>query len=109
MSKPELVLPPPAEVIAIFTRRTLTRTRAPIFSSFRRMLGSEIHAPAHAAHTTAAHPSHTAGAATLFGPLGHHRFRGDHQRRDGSRVLQRRTHDLGRIDDAGAYQILELS
>src|SRR6185312_16149675 len=61
---------------------------------------SEVHAAhaTHAAHTTAG----TAAVVVLFllGRFADHRFRGDHEAGDRCRVLQRRTRDLGRIEDA---------
>ena len=40
--------------------------------------------------------------------LGHHRLGGEQQARDRRGVLQRRAHDLGRVDDAGLQQVLVL-
>ena len=42
----------------------------------------------------------------LLGLLGDQGLGGQHQARDAGRVLQRRAHDLGRIDDAGLDQVL---
>ena len=44
----------------------------------------------------------------LLGNLGDERFGGEQERRDRRRVLQRRAHDLGRVDDAGLDQVLVL-
>src|SRR5258706_104368 len=49
--------------------------------------------------TTAAGAAHR--RRLLLRPLGDHRFGGDQQARDRGRILQRRPHDLGRVDDAG--------
>src|SRR5712671_1058618 len=57
--------------------------------------GSEIHAAHAAARRHAA-----AGAGVLLRQFGHHGFGGDQQSRNRGRVLDRRTHDLGRVDDA---------
>src|SRR5260370_191500 len=57
--------------------------------------GSEIHA----AHAAAAR-GHAAAGAALLGHFGDHGFGGDQQSRDRGRVLDRRTNDLGRVDDA---------
>src|SRR5450631_3410506 len=66
--------------------------------------GLEIHpAAAHAAHSAAA--GHTAALALLLRNLGDHRLGGDQQACDRSRALDRRTHDLGRVDDALADEI----
>src|SRR5271157_837333 len=60
------------------------------------------------------HPSHAAAAVRhcrfllLFRKLGYQGFGGQHQGRDGACVLQCRPRDLGRIDDAGLHQVLEL-
>src|SRR5450631_4852645 len=70
--------------------------------------GLEIHpAAAHAAHSTAA--GHTAALALLLRNLGDHRLGGDQQACDRSRALNRRTHDLGRVDDALADEIAVLA
>ena len=57
--------------------------------------GSEIHA-AHATHAAARRHRRL----VLLRGLGHHGFGGDHQARDGSRILQRGAGDLGRVQDA---------
>src|SRR5712671_4914676 len=41
----------------------------------------------------------------LLRTLGHHRLGGDEEPRDGCRILQRRAHDLGRVDDAGLQHV----
>src|SRR5260370_1865009 len=54
----------------------------------------------HSAH--AARSARTAGRSSLlvvFLQLGHQRFRGEHQARDGGGVLQRKASDRGRVDD----------
>src|SRR5437016_1266181 len=56
--------------------------------------GSEIHA-AHAAAR-----GHAAGRSVLLRQFGDHGFGGDQESRDRRRVLDRRTNDLGRVDDA---------
>src|SRR5207342_1168286 len=68
--------------------------------------GSEIHA-AHAAHAAAA----MAAAHRLFllRQLRHHRFGGDHEAGDGSRVLQRGAGDLGRVQDAHGNHVAVLA
>src|SRR3989449_3825421 len=59
----------------------------------------------HAAHATAAgHRGHL----LLLLLLRHHALGGEEQSRNGRGVLQRRAGDLGRVDDAGRDQILEL-
>src|SRR5665647_2538815 len=66
--------------------------------------GLEIHsAAAHAAHSAAAR--HAAAGTLLLRNFGDHRFRGDQQPGNRSRALDRRTHDLGRVDDALADEI----
>src|SRR4026209_2374902 len=52
--------------------------------------------------------SATAAGRLLLRPLGDQRLGRQHQRRDRSRVLKRRAHDLGRVDDAGLDQVLVL-
>src|SRR6185312_11672085 len=62
----------------------------------------------HAAHAAAR--GHTAaGACVLLRNFGHHRFGGDQQRRDRSRVLDRHTNHLGRVDDALGDQVAILA
>src|SRR6266436_736457 len=58
-------------------------------------------------HTThaAAPRRHAAAACVLLRHFGHHGFGGDQQRRDRGRVLDRHTHDLGRVDDALGDQV----
>src|SRR5467141_593114 len=62
--------------------------------------GSEIHA-AHAA--TRRHAATAAGV--LLRQFGHHGFGGDQQSRNRGCVLDRRPHDLGRVDDALGDQV----
>src|ERR1700680_960184 len=62
--------------------------------------GSEIHA----AHAAAAR-GHTAAAGVLLRQFGHHGFGGDQKRRNRRCVLDRRTNDLGRVDDALRDQV----
>src|SRR5438552_9630538 len=57
----------------------------------------EVHTT-HAAHAATAR-RHAAGCV-LLRHFGHHGFGGDQESRDGSCVLDRHTHDLGRVDDA---------
>src|SRR6266853_4633983 len=57
----------------------------------------KVHAAAHTAHATAGHPR---GPSFLLRPFGDHGFRGDQKPGDRRRILQRRPHNLGRIDDA---------
>src|SRR6185437_3239915 len=64
--------------------------------------GSEVHI-AHAAATW----GHR--RALLLWLLGHHRLGGHEQAGNRSSVLQRGADNLGRIDDAGGDQILELA
>src|SRR5450631_505490 len=63
-------------------------------------VGSEIHA----AHAAAAR-GHAAAAGVLLRQFGHHGFGGDQQSRDRSRVLDRYTNHLGRVDDALGDQV----
>src|ERR1700737_1640170 len=62
--------------------------------------GSEIHA----AHAAAA-LGHTAAAGVLLRQFGHHGLGGDQKRRNRRCVLDRRTNDLGRVDDALRDQV----
>src|SRR6266852_7273042 len=62
--------------------------------------GSEIHAAHAAARGHAA-----AAAGVLLRQFGHHGFGGDQQSRNRGCVLDRRTHDLGRVDDALRDQV----
>src|SRR3977135_2582474 len=62
--------------------------------------GSEIYA----AHAAAAR-RHAAAAGVLLRQFGHHGFGGYQQSRHGGRVLDRRTHDLGRADAALGDQV----
>src|SRR6266487_1703566 len=62
--------------------------------------GSEIHA----AHAAAAR-RHAGAAGVLLRQFGHHGFGGDQQSRNRGCVLDRRTHDLGRVDDALGDQV----
>src|SRR2546427_7187465 len=57
----------------------------------------------HAAHTTAARHRRF---LLVFRNIADERFGGEEQRRNGRRVLERRAHDLGRIDDARFHEIL---
>src|SRR5712664_859766 len=66
-------------------------------------LDLEIHTT-HAAHAAATR-RHAAAAGVLLRHFGHHGFGGDQQRRDRGRVLDRHTHDLGRVDDALGDQV----
>src|SRR5207244_2966422 len=59
----------------------------------------------HSAHAAAVAAGHRR-FLLLFRNLRHERFRREQERRDGRRVLERRTHDLGRVDDARLHQIL---
>src|SRR3954447_17929960 len=52
----------------------------------------------HAAHAAARGHS-AAGLSVLLRQLGHHGFGGDQESRNRSWVLDRRAHDVGRIDD----------
>src|SRR5512146_2534323 len=74
----------------------------------------------HATHSThASHSSHTRRHPAHFGAgrhrgrnclarrLGDRRFGGEHHRGRANRVLQRRAHDLGRIDHTGFDQVFE--
>src|SRR6266702_4187631 len=65
------------------------------------LLRSHVHPLLHAAHAVAA----GAGTFLLFHQLGHHRFGGEQQAGDGSRILQRRARDLGRVDYAHLDEI----
>src|SRR5712664_3289286 len=65
-------------------------------------LDLEVHTT-HAAHAAAA--CRHAAAGVLLRHFGHHGFGGDQQRRDRGRVLDRHTHDLGRVDDALGDQV----
>src|SRR6267154_2885974 len=58
-------------------------------------------------HTThaAAPRRHAAAACVLLRYFGNHGFGGDQQRRDRGRVLDRHTHDFGRVDDALGDQV----
>src|SRR3954462_13289721 len=58
----------------------------------------------HVAHAAAGAARH-ATLALLLRQLGHHGFGGDEEAGHGSRTLQRRMHDLGRIDDALLHQV----
>src|SRR6266851_1497695 len=62
--------------------------------------GSEIHA----AHAAAAR-GHTAAAGVLLRQFGHHGFGGDQKCGNRCCVLDRRTNDLGRVDDALRDQV----
>src|SRR5712671_8126947 len=57
----------------------------------------KVHAAAHTAHATA---RHTGGTTFLLRPFGDHGFRGDQKPGDRRCILQRRPHNLGRVDDA---------
>ena len=61
------------------------------------VFGCEQSLIVHAAHAATRHCRHP---SVLLRLLGHHGFRGDQQPGDRRGVLQSRTHDLGRIDDA---------
>ena len=50
----------------------------------------------------------TGRSRLLLRNLGDHRFGGQHQGRDGGRVLQRRAGHLGRVDDARLHQVFVL-
>src|SRR5262249_41397249 len=55
-------------------------------------------------HAAVARHSGSAGRLVLR-QLGHHRLGGDEQTGDRGRILQRRAHDLGRVDDAGLDEV----
>src|SRR5215471_18529056 len=61
-----------------------------------------IHA-AHAPHTAARRHS---GGALWFRSVGHHALGGDQEPSDRGGVLQRYSHDLGRIDNPGRHHVL---
>src|SRR5215469_14216202 len=58
----------------------------------------------HAAHAACARGAGR-GFLFLFLELGHERFRGQHQARDGRCVLQRQTGDLGRVNNAHLHHV----
>src|SRR5581483_2233966 len=63
----------------------------------------ELHHAAHAAHAAARR--HRRHRRLLLRLLRHHRLRREHEAGDGRGVLQRRTDDLGRVDDAGFEKV----
>jgi hypothetical protein len=63
--------------------------------------GLVVH-PAHTTHTTA---RHSRSAAVLLRPFGHHGFRGDQKPSDRRRVLQGRSNNFGRVNDALADEV----
>jgi hypothetical protein len=73
-------------------------------SSCRENVPLEVHVT-HAAHTTGS----PARCGLLLGPLGDHGFGGDQETGDRCRVLQRRPHHLGGIDDARLDQVAILA
>src|SRR3546814_717235 len=69
-----------------------------------------LHHAAHAAHATGHAARHAAArCASLFGLVSDEHLGGEEQGCDRRCVLQRRTGDLGRVDDAGLEQVLELA
>src|SRR5665647_3259382 len=67
----------------------------------------EVHPSHSAAHAAAAR--HAAAGTLLLRDLGDHRLGGDQQPGNRCRALDRRTHDLGRVDDALADEIAVLA
>src|SRR5438552_18475397 len=65
--------------------------------------GMSVHSAAALRHP-AAHPAFV----LVLGDLAKRRFRGDEERSDGGRVLQRGAHHLARADDARLDQVLVL-
>src|SRR5436190_19937122 len=74
----------------------------PSFLLSAERLDLKIHTT-HATHAATARRH--AAACVLLWHFGHHSFGGDQESRDGSRVLDRYTHDLGRVDDALRDQV----
>src|SRR4051795_723419 len=62
----------------------------------------------HAAHA-AARGHAAAGLSVLLRQLGHHGFGRDQESRNRSCVLDRRAHDLGRVDDALLHEVAVLT
>src|SRR5690554_6950600 len=58
----------------------------------------------HAAHAAAGHRG-----SGLLRQLGHHGLSGDEEAGHGGRILERRAHDLGRVDDALLHQVAVLA
>src|ERR1700730_16499476 len=67
-------------------------------------LDLEVHTT-HAAHATARRHAATAAAGVLLRQFGHHGFGSDQESCDRSRVLDRHTNNLGRVDDALGDQV----
>src|SRR5665811_1197167 len=68
-------------------------------SAFRLRVGLIVHATA----------GHSWGPTVLLRPFGDHGFRGDQEAGNRRRALDRRTHDLGRVDDALGDEIAVLA
>jgi hypothetical protein len=67
------------------------------------------HHAAHASHATHASGHPAAAGGLVLGLVGHDGLGGQQQGGDGRRVLQGGPGDLGRVDDAGLDEVLELA
>src|SRR4051812_12826114 len=86
-------------------------SKAPAVSPRRGLDGSkgsgrDLH---HARAAAMAVAAAAAARLLLLRTLGDEGLGGEEERRDGRRVLERGAHDLGRVDDAGVHQVLELA
>src|SRR5271166_1278349 len=89
-------------------RRHAPSKKGRTFRSAPLSCSDELRSVVHVAHP--AHPTtRRHRRALLLRPLGHHRLGGHQQPSHRCRILQRRPHHLGRINDARLYQVLELA
>ena len=95
-------------ILSEYTRGTSDPKKkgAACAAPFGISVGGSAGLEVHAAHAAAARACGIGGF--LLRMLGDHRLGGDQQAGDRSRVLQRRAHDLGRVDDAGRDEVLVL-
>src|SRR5690606_25062236 len=79
------------------------------FSACSGAASGWLHHAAHATHASGHAARHSAARALFLGLVGDDGFGGEQETGDRGRVLQGSARDLGRVDDAGLDQVLELA